>query len=859
MHSPTPAWAPRGPAAFRTSAARRRPASLPRPAASTLGLAAGLVALLTLAPRAGAQVVRDESDQIERPEVREVRITGTKALPRDEVADALATQASGCLSLVFRPFCLFTKSRYVYERRYLDREEFERDVVRLLVYYYKRGWRDAQVDTAVTRAGRNAVRVTFAVREGPPTRTAAVTVDDPTNTVRPRDARRLVAPDSGQPFNTLRLDSAVVRVREYYWDRGYGNAVVGPAAVAVDDSADTARARIPVRRGPLTTIGRVDVLHTGGEPRVRDQTILNALSVKPGDLFRRRDVARSQRALYETGLFRSALIDTAVAAQGATGERVCASQAPAAAPTAPASAAAAAAGAAAPDSVKNLVVCVLEAPQREARTSVGFTTADFLQVEGRFTHHYFLGGSRRLNVQGTLGNLGARGFYLALPQNVFQNPFREVTGGTASRFFLPTYYLGFDVQQRDVGSPRNTLGFGVYATRRLSPGVFVDQGQGANLAATRRFGERTPVSLSYRFEVNRVQAGDVYFCVNYGVCDAGTIGAVSSARRLAPVALTASTGRVDDPLSPSRGLLGRAEVEHASAFTASQFRYNRATAELSYYRPAPVLPRVTLAGRVRGGFVRALGEQRLARGAAGAGGTQFQTLHPRTRFYAGGAQSVRGYGENQLGPRVLTVPPDRILRVTGADSARFLADARFDVCRGGDEAALRACFIARKTERNLPGSGRDTSALAFGVPDAAFTPRPLGGTALLEANVEARFPVWRQLFGAVFVDMGMLGEGSLRDVSSGTRAVTPGFGVRYRSPVGPVRVDLGIRPRLQETLPVITQSTRDGRNVLVDLQSGGDCRGGLTFGCREYPRENTTGVRGIVRRLVLHLSIGEAF
>jgi hypothetical protein len=142
-----------------------------------------------------AQTARDFSDETEqRPEVRRVRIVGTKALGRDDVADALATKASGCLSLVFRPFCLFTRSPYVYERRYLDREEFQRDVVRLLVFYYKRGWRDAQVDTTVARAGRNAVNVTFTVREGPPTRTARVTVEDPTDRLRPRDRARLLAP-----------------------------------------------------------------------------------------------------------------------------------------------------------------------------------------------------------------------------------------------------------------------------------------------------------------------------------------------------------------------------------------------------------------------------------------------------------------------------------------------------------------------------------------------------------------------------------------------------------------------------------------------------------------------------------------
>lgn len=830
-----PARTPRVPAAARTSA-------------RALAALASLAALLVAAPALRAQTFRDDRGQTERREVREVRVQGTDALDRDDVEEALATKASGCLSLLFRPFCLFTKSPAVYQRRYFEQAEFERDVVRLLVFYYKRGYRDAKVDTSVTRAGRGAgsrgaVRVTFRVTEGPPTRTREVAVDDPTGTFGAREAQRLLTPRPGEPFNTLRLDSALVRVRSFYSDRGYGNAAVSFPLIAIDEAADTATVRILVNRGPLTPISRIDIVRQGDQREVKEQTIRNALSVEPGKPYSQREVGRSQRALYETGLFRSALIDTAVATQGATGETVCLQQGTPAGRAA-ARAAAVAAGPRA-DSSKALVVCVAEAPLREARTSVGLSTADFAQVEGRFTHNYFLGGARRLNVQATVGNLGARGLSQALPSAVFNNPYANdvnIPGAREDRFFLPTYFVGADLQQRDVGSPRNTLGFGLFASRRLSPGVFVDQGQGANASFTRRFGQRAPVSIAYRFELNRVQAGDVYFCVNFGVCDRNTIAAVSSAKRLAPVVLTAQLGRADDPLSPTRGAIGRFTVEHASALTLSQFRYNRATGEVSYYRPAPGFPRVTLATHLRGGFVRALGN---TVSAAGVGGTDFQLLHPRTRFYAGGAQSVRGYGENQLGPRVLTVSPDQILgrrdtTIAGQRVALYACGGP-----GADSTVLRQCFAQRRD--------------AIG--DGSFNPRPLGGSALLEGSVEARFPVWQQLFGAVFLDGGLLGERSFRDLASGTRALTPGFGVRYRSPVGPVRVDLGIRPRIKETLGVITQLTDSTRtNTLLDLRgSDANCESATQTGCRLFPNDPQGGFRGVLRRLVLHLSIGEAF
>jgi len=816
-----------------------------RGARTALVARAGLVlACLTFAPGAvRAQTIRDDKDQTERPEVREVRFEGVKALERDDLQEAIATKASACLGLAFTPFCWVTKSPYVYERRYLERAELARDVVRLLVYYYRRGWREAQVDTAVTAVGDDAVRVTFRVVEGQPTLVKSIAVNDPQRQPgeRPRGRRRegrLVRPRPGEPLDMDRLDSTVVDLRGVYWERGYGNVRVERPAVAVDSAGsgpDSADVRIDVARGPLTPIAAIEIVRLGERQEVSDQTIRNSLQVKPGDLFVRSRVAGSQRALYESGLFRSALIDTAVARDAATGRTVCAQQSSL-------GATATAAGARADgDSSKTLVVCVVEGPKRETRLSAGFSTADFGQVEGRFTHNYWLGGARVLDVSGAVGNLGAEQLFGTFPFN-YANGFNQGTGAERSlrqsgRFFAPTYQAGFDVRQRWFGSPRNTIGAGLFVHRRSSPGVFVDRGQGANVSFTRAVTQAVPLSASYRFEVSRVDAGDVYFCVNFGVCDAPTIGALRGQQRLSPVALTASVNRVDDPLLPSRGVLARFEAEHASGVTASDFRYNRVTAEASTYRRL-AFRRSILAVRVRGGWVDALPGTNAAVGVGASAGMDGQVLHPRKRFYAGGSQSVRGFGENQLGPRVLTVAPADIRgveEVVGADTTFACAVPR----------TLRECFAARREA----------------ISDDRFIPRPLGGTTLVEGNVELRFPVWRQLWGAVFVDGAMLGERTLRELGNGTAALTPGFGARYVSPVGPVRVDLGIRPTLVERLPVVTQveDSATGRRLL-NLGASRSCGArAADDGCRRYPVAGATGVRGILNRLTLHLSIGEAF
>lgn len=73
---------------------------------------------------------------------------------------------------------------------------------------------------------------------------------------------------------------------------------------------------------------------------------------------------------------------------------------------------------------------------------------------------------------------------------------------------------------------------------------------------------------------------------------------------------------------------------------------------------------------------------------------------------------------------------------------------------------------------------------------------PIGGHSLVETSVELRRGITDDIGAAVFVDAGQV---SLRsyDFPFGDMQYGTGFGVRYRSPVGPIRVDLGfpLEPR----------------------------------------------------------------
>jgi outer membrane protein assembly factor BamA len=220
---------------------------------------------------------------------------------------------------------------------------------------------------------------------------------------------------------------------------------------------------------------------------------------------------------------------------------------------------------------------------------------------------------------------------------------------------------------------------------------------------------------------------------------------------------------------------------------------------------------------VRLGYVNALAGTAQAVGLSGGIAGENDILHPRKRFYAGGSQSVRGFPESQLGPRVLTIPAAKLLQI--------------------DTTA--ACTPATITQCN-PDLGSN---------DRDFDPRPLGGNLLAEGSVEFRFPLFANFIGATFVDMGFLSQNTNAALPKSKAAITPGFGVRYLSPVGPIRVDVGINPVLREKLPVVTEDIANGGEGLVTLTTR-----------RTYsPAGSGRGLNQILSRLTLHLSIGEAF
>jgi outer membrane protein assembly complex protein YaeT len=82
----------------------------------------------------------------------------------------------------------------------------------------------------------------------------------------------------------------------------------------------------------------------------------------------------------------------------------------------------------------------------------------------------------------------------------------------------------------------------------------------------------------------------------------------------------------------------------------------------------------------------------------------------------------------------------------------------------------------------------------LGVPGSTLDEHgfPVGGNALMIANAELRVPVRGGLGVVGFVDTGNV-FATTSDISLGEFRTAVGFGLRYKSPIGPIRVDLGFK------------------------------------------------------------------
>lgn len=677
--------------------------------------AASLLAWLVAGCTARASTAELYPEVVEHAgrKVEEVRFTGAEPFGRDTLLTMINTQPSRC-SFLGLPFCVpfFGWGRQEF---HIQPERVRQDVASLARFYRAEGYFGTRVSPEVDLDGDDAI-VTFGIQRGDPILVDLLEVTGTEGVADPDSLERELPLQPGEVFRLGEFSASWDQVRRALTSRGYAYAEV-LRNFSVDTIDNRAVASLDAIPGPRVVIDTV--LVRGADNLGRNAT-LRQLTFRQGEVLRRSRLAESQRNLYDLELVQIAAVGIAPdSLQRSPGDSTRAT----------------------------VLVQLAEAPVHQIDAAVGFGTVECLRTEAQWVNRSFGGGARRLALFGSVSKIGiGEPFDIGSGDQIC----RAFRGDTALSGF--DYRLSADLSQPYFMGPRNRLALNAYMERISEPSIFQREAIGSQLSVTRRLGLGSVVALSLDAERGSTRASPGLFCAAFQVCDTELAESLGRTRFRNELGLNWTFDRTNSLLNPSAGYAVRSGVGWATELLGSEVRFLRWTGEGQIYRT--LRPGWIAAGALRlGNFFR----------TATLDPTR-NFLPPEERFFAGGANSVRGYDRNTLGQGV------------------WLTNA-----------------VTVENGDTVPTDG------------ATFI--PTGGTAVAVATAEVRFPspfLPRLLRLAGFVDAGTLGTRSLQDLALGDWKITPGMGLRVQTPVGPMRFDVAYNPYNPTSGPLLLRDLETG-------------------------------------------------
>ncbi len=565
------------------------------------------------------------------------------------------------------------------------------DIDSLRGLYAANGFRDTQVSSSVDdryRGKKDNLFVTFHIVEGNQTRVASLEIEG-NHAIETSELLSVAGSTPGQPYSESAVASDRNNMLAIYYNDGYPGATLRTEAVA-GETPDTIRLVYRITEGQRVEVSNV---YLSGYVNTRRDIVARQVEVQPEGPLRQGDVAKTQRQLYNLGVFDRVQI----APQDPSGT----------------------------DPDKAVVVAVHEADRYTIGYGVGF---EVQRIAGGSSNPNgtTIGASPRGILEVSRANMFGRAETLSFKARASTLEYRVVLSYLADDFLanrkLSLQLTGFAEKTQDVDTFSSTrFEVGLQLVEKLS----------------------SSSSLLYRYFYRRVDAFNLANTIS-----PEQIPLLSQPTLVSGVGVTYARDRRDDPADAKHGTFNTVDLSDAipalgsgAAFFRGFFQnssfhsFGRAFVFARSVRFGVELPQANTVG-----LSTEFNPSQCLETTSTPPNTFPQIPLPE-RFYAGGGTTLRGFGLNQAGPR--------------------------DPCTG----------------------------------------YPIGGQALLVFNQELRFPmrlplVGSRLGGTVFYDGGNVYT-DVNHISLAWKAPsltnlnyfshTVGFGLRYPTPVGPVRVDFGFQ------------------------------------------------------------------
>lgn len=631
-----------------------------------------------------------------------------------------------------------------------------RDLERVERYYRARGYYEAKVTASrVLAKDPRHVRIELRVRAGKQVLVGVVKPQGLSGLpvrVSADVFAALATLKPGTPFDEARFDEMKQSILEALQDRGFPFAKVDAKAL-IDLARHVADVSLSVEPGTLADYGEVKI---EGLHAIPDGPVRAVLDIRTGQRYSQRRLAEARESVLRLGVFSNVEIREDRSHPETR-------QVP-------------------------IAVVVRESELRTVRLGGG-AMFDVLRLNLHlrlgWEHLNFLGGARSLSLTATPGvdlyptrldGSTALAPTRALLENSVQMRFRQpsfiearTTGMIDARYDIkPLLYpltSGSDPRKERI------VGYNTVSTQLAVEREFF-------MPRVRRVRGRLTIIPSYNWQAN--------YPFTY---QGGSLPDGLNKVTVAFPALVTTLEYRDDPVQTHAGVSLTNSLQVADRIFGGNVSDVRVQPEFRAFIPI-TKKSVTLATRVTMGFLvpRDYGET-LNLGSATGQASQNDPESPGVvfdqeklllrAFYSGGSNSNRGYPLRGVGPH----GPVGFLVPTGANCSLQVRDP----------------------------SGRLLATRTVAELDPACI-RPLGGFTLWEASLELRFPLSGAVSAVAFADASDV----TRDVGRvrfNVPHLSVGPGLRYLTPVGPLRLDIGYRVPGAQAL---------GKSELSSSEGGGD-------------------------------------
>jgi outer membrane protein insertion porin family len=698
-----------------------------------------------------------------RFKLTEMRIEGTDRLSIEDVDADLRTQTANVLGII---------PLLGYGRGYTSEDALERDRRLIEARIRDMGYRDAQVSVrqGITLDSDNLI-ITFAVTEGPLTRVADIEVrgNQIYTGAQLRDARCAAGtlPEEGAPASLPPSEGCLVvggpysrtaaradgeRIRAHYVRHGYVEAEVQLSQDELPPAPNgDARVRLvyQVNESDKFYINRIVV---AGNVRTKKEAILEAIPLRENEVLRGDELAESERALLNTAeAFQQVLIRTEPAPDGAGGFKR-----------------------------RDVIIDVQERKSITTEYIVGFST-DTGALGGFELRNSNLFGELK---QGAIRTRASRQQQL-LRFEYLDPRFRRY----GEKSFAP---LALSLQyQRDTSVTRFfrtaiDQGTNGIVQRFDEEGELIDEfGQRTKGPSINRFTFNAETSRVLELELTpsgaQRKSTTLYLRYNYEDVRLFNVESLLIANMLRPdraVRLSrfgASLARDtrDRQFDPTRGDFLTVDYALAARALGGNLSFNKLNLRYQRYHALGRLRDTVLAASVQLGIASIFNTS--DRNGNGAIDDADRRLPISERFFAGGATSLRGFGFEEAGPRVVapfcTFGPQPSPVPNTNPPPDFLPPCGTFRDRQGEVVAVNPFTV------------------------------PIGGNAMAVVNLEARVALTRNIQAVPFYDGGNVFDRARdifrsgkceagRDPNSCQRWThTVGLGLRLKTPLGSIGAD----------------------------------------------------------------------